>query len=661
MKNKTIQSSLIYGVILIIFFLPLLFGQSQNNLEPLAINDETIGYYQTNTCKISLLDVIRSNKNANIEYKLNNYSGLECYGKVTGLDKVDNKFIIYFGMNNLLNFIHQSIIWFCLLSVFLGFKKNIFHLNKFSFFIIPILFIFHFFGEESYYMGVGSNFNIDLNFENYFLLSFFLAFVLLTLSLENLLKENVTELIYFIPFLFLINGTYFGMNLNFFLILFSILGLKNLRKMKYYNLIYIAFASVWLINNKDKDIFFDVDKLRGFVNTSNTILSLVFWIIVFYLFINGLIYTFFQIDKKINFNRLISNFLISGALIVFFGLIGSINSLLNTFIFYIFGLNKNASSTLEGVVGNAWRGLSPSAELIGEYFAFAILLFALNKITTKEKVNVVEFSLLVINLFGLYRSHNRAAFTLLTVILLFFIFKESIFKRKYIFIALAIILCFGYFLFIFDYAYNSASQLILVESFRSSNIDIEWDVDNRTEKFVVDQDYKTLINTGNNKDALTNTQLKLIESFTSDRKIPFVPHVISLFSIFSIIINRSEKWGIFFSKYNPDLYNFLFGYGPQQLSEYHNGHQIKSSLSGLIIPHSSFLLFLIFFGITGILFLGYLLIKNINKADDNLNYSNYLLTFILINYLKSDSMLYLSGFVLLFLVISLNKDSFRYE
>ena len=73
---------------------------------------------------------------------------------------------------------------------------------------------------------------------------------------------------------------------------------------------------------------------------------------------------------------------------MFFGLIGSINSLLNTFIFYIFGLNKNGSSTLEGVVGNAWRGLSPSAELIGEYFAFAILLFALNKIATKEKVNV---------------------------------------------------------------------------------------------------------------------------------------------------------------------------------------------------------------------------------------------------------------------------------
>ena len=278
-----------------------------------------------------------------------------------------------------------------------------------------------------------------------------------------------------------------------------------------------------------------------------------------------------------------------------------------------------------------------------------------------EKVNVVEFSLLVINLFGLYRSHNRAAFTLLTVILLFFIFKDSIFKRKYIFVALVIILCFVYFLFIFDYGYNSASQLILVESFRSSNIDIERDVENRTEKFVVDQDYKTLINTGNNKDALTNTQLKLIESFTSDRKIPFVPHVISLLSIFSLIINRSEKLGIFFSKYNPDLYNFLFGYGPQQLSEYHNGHQIKSSLNGLIIPHSSFLLFLIFFGFTGVLFLGYLLIKNINKANNHLNYSNYLLTFILINYLKSDSMLYLSGFVLLFLVISLNKDSFIYE
>ena len=37
------------------------------------------------------------------------------------------------------------------------------------------------------------------------------------------------------------------------------------------------------ISSEDTDaIFFDVDKLRGFVNTSNTTLSLVFWIIVFF-------------------------------------------------------------------------------------------------------------------------------------------------------------------------------------------------------------------------------------------------------------------------------------------------------------------------------------------------------------------------------------------
>tara|TARA_B100000579_G_scaffold102572_1_gene81647 strand:+ start:1631 stop:3619 length:1989 start_codon:yes stop_codon:yes gene_type:complete len=662
MSNKVIKFSVISVSLILIVLLPFLISQNENDLDPVPINDESIGYYQTNTCKISLIDVVVTNSNKNIEYKLNNYSGIDCYGKVTGLDKVGTKYIVYFGMNNLINFIHQSLIWFCLLSLFFGTKKKeIFRLDTFSLLIIPALYMFHFFGEESFYIAVGSNFNSDLNFENYFMLSLFVGLILLTISLENLLRSNLSDLIYFVPFLFLINGTFFGMNLNFFLILFSILGIKNLKKLKYYNLIYIGFASLWLLNHIEKSIFFDVDKLRGFVNSSNTTYSLLFWIIAFYLLINGLIYTYFQIDKKINFDRLINNFLISGSLIVFFGLLGTINSFLNTFIFYIFGLNKNGSTTIESVVGNAWRGLSPSAELIGEYFAFAILIYALNKISTKQKIKNTEALLLIVNIFGLFRSNNRAAFILLTLILLFFYYRDLILERKYIFILLIIILCFCYFFFFFDYDYNSGSQMILAESMRNSNIDIEWDNYNQAEKFLVEQDYKTLVKTGNNKEKLSNTQLKIIDSFTSDRKIPFLPHAISILSIISLIINRSEKWGIFFAKYNPDLSDFIFGYGPQQLSEYHNGHQIKSSLSGLIIPHSSFLLLLIFFGLSGVIFLIFLLIRKLKKSYNHLNYSNYLLIFIIINYLKSDSILYLSGFVLLSLVLSINKDSFGYE
>ena len=37
---------------------------------------------------------------------------------------------------------------------------------------------------------------------------------------------------------------------------------------------------------------------------------------------------------------------------------------------------------------------------------------------------------------------------------------------------------------------------------------------------------------------------------------------ISIFSIISYLINRSELWGIFFARYEVDLMEFLFGTGP---------------------------------------------------------------------------------------------------
>ncbi len=80
MKNKVIKFSVISVSLILVVLLPFLISQNKNDLEPVPINDESIGYYQTNTCKISLLDVVITNSNKNIEYKLNNYSGIDCYG-----------------------------------------------------------------------------------------------------------------------------------------------------------------------------------------------------------------------------------------------------------------------------------------------------------------------------------------------------------------------------------------------------------------------------------------------------------------------------------------------------------------------------------------------------------------------------------------------------
>ena len=128
-----------------------------------------------------------------------------------------------------------------------------------------------------------------------------------------------------------------------------------------------------------------------------------------------------------------------------------------------------------------------------------------------------------------------------------------------------------------------------------------------------------------------------------------VPNLISLVSIVSVIINRSEKWGIFIAKYNPDIGEFLFGYGPQQLSSYHNNH-ITNFNDGLVIPHSSLLNYQIFFGIIGVsfvlTFVIYVFLKNKNHL-----FKNYLLIYLVLNALKSDALLYFQNLVLLIIIL----------
>ena len=73
-----------------------------------------------------------------------------------------------------------------------------------------------------------------------------------------------------------------------------------------------------------------------------------------------------------------------------------------------------------------------------------------------------------------------------------------------------------------------------------------------------------------------------------------MPSFISIVNVSSYLINRSEKWGIFFAKYDPFI-EFIFGYGPQQITNYYFDHPTKYNY-GLFLPHSSLFNYLIFFG-----------------------------------------------------------------
>ena len=53
--------------------------------------------------------------------------------------------------------------------------------------------------------------------------------------------------------------------------------------------------------------------------------------------------------------------------------------------------------------------------------------------------------------------------------------------------------------------------------------------------------------------------INLLDMFTPSFNIKFVPNIVGFISIVSLFINRSEMWGIFIAKYNPNIFEFLLG------------------------------------------------------------------------------------------------------
>ena len=116
----------------------------------------------------------------------------------------------------------------------------------------------------------------------------------------HLFENRLGSLINFLPYVFLIYGTYTSLNLNIYLIIFSTLGIYSLVSFNFskkLTAVYFLFSLFWLLHLEQKDLNFDVDKLRGFINSSQSLTSLLFWILVFYLIING-VYFFINESKK---------------------------------------------------------------------------------------------------------------------------------------------------------------------------------------------------------------------------------------------------------------------------------------------------------------------------------------------------------------------------
>ena len=107
--------------------------------------------------------------NTNIYFNANDYADIRCFGKVTGVDKTTDSYMVSIGTNTSINLLLQSSLWFLLLFI-----PKIKSENKFSIrflFVIPILLTLQYFGENKFYTKTNILHSIDLSMKNYYLIT----------------------------------------------------------------------------------------------------------------------------------------------------------------------------------------------------------------------------------------------------------------------------------------------------------------------------------------------------------------------------------------------------------------------------------------------------------------------------------------------------------
>jgi len=658
-KNK------LYKIIFLVLIclLPFSLNLGEDKLEAKYLDQTTIGFYQTETCEFSVFEFWRSNSdNKNVIIKNDIVSPIECFGKVNGVDQANEVYYVYIGTNLNINLILQTLIWITLISL-IKYSEKESKSKLINLIFLTILFTSQLLSENDFYSYYNKNYNNLITQDNYFLLSIAIGFFIVFKLIDDIFSPRVSSLVNYFPYIFLIVGTFSSSNINFYLLVLSLFGLKNINLVTIknkYSLIYIFFSIIWLVNINEISTFFDVDKLRGFVSSSNSIGSSIYWILILYLIINGLLYLFKESIESLDIVKLKNSFLISGSIIVTLGTFGAFSTYINYFNFYFFGQNKNGMKTFTSVAGNTWRGFSASAEAIGEFHGIAILL-CLYLIYIKKNIRILDILLMCINIYGLYKANNIAAVMSSFLIITYYLLYEKISFKK---LKIRFVILFSFiFIFIFSIIYASfnpgisadyefLSQNLLIEALKNSSY-FEYGGNPEVTNLIYQSNYLDIKKLEDYEEKISGTTKIMVNNYISDNNIKFLPSFTSILSISSSLINRTEKWAIFIAKYNPDPTEFLFGSGPFILNNYYFSHQIKTD-GGLVLPHSSLLDILIFFGFLGVALGTFFLFKSLLKAK--MNIFTILSLFLFLNFLKSDSILYISSFVLLFIFVSLSYD-----
>ena len=663
LKNKNVLKVL-FTILLIVLPYSLNSSMSSEISTP-VLNTENLSFYQKNTCEISFFSFISTNLLLeNIEIRFDSYGEMNCFGKIQYIEPAQNKYVVFVGSHSLISIALQSVIWLTLISIIKKKGAN----NKFILesFLTALLFLFHFVGEESLYSQLNLNYSKNLTPDNYLLFGYFVTFLLICYFISEVCSNRIENLVLYLPFLFLINGAFINTNINFFVIVLVFYGFKNILKFEknvlIVNLIYFLFMLFWANNDLIIHGYFDIDKLNGFSASTNNDIALIFWNLTFLLVLNGL-YFLTNACPKITFKKLFNNFLISGFCTVFFGLLASSSIVLNKIIYLYFGQNKPSISQIQSIEGNTWRGFSSSAEMIGEFYGVVLLMTFYFLFIKKIRLNIYQALCILFILYGFFRANNIAALATLLAIVSYLLINHIIQSRStrllfYSFLITLITVTSFFILRQNTYAYMG--QSVVYEGLSISNIEIK-NNDNfqYVDRLLNERDYLSILDLFEERDEISSSLSFLTKTLSNQNNISNIPNPVAIFGTIALFINRAEKWGTFFAKYDPSGAEFYLGYSPLNLVNYNFDNQIVTN--GLVLPHSSVLSFLVYFGVIGItLIISFLLLKIYQNRKQNI-LVHLILIFLAVNFLKSDALLYLSSFVMFSFMFFIIEKEVSYE
>tara|TARA_B000000532_G_scaffold243647_1_gene240308 strand:+ start:61 stop:1992 length:1932 start_codon:yes stop_codon:yes gene_type:complete len=636
MKNKYIRKQISIKVIILLFLviIPFLNSDYSDNVYPEKITSD-LAFYEINTCSISLFEFLSNNLNVvyqdHYKIRFNDYSSIKCFGTITGIDQIGHVFYISIGTNVLINLFLQSFIWLTIISLISVNKKyRISIKDGVASLFSSLLLCFGIYSESRFYEK--KFFEIDLSiFTSY--RYFLIYFLFLNFFIFTIIQSRKDKIIQYLPFMFVFIGLYSGLNFYIYSLFFTTLGIRSI----FTNKTYLKFLGilnpillVWIYFSIGNNFYLDPDKIRGLSNTSFGATSIIFWSYSIYFIAIGIK----EFTKKrlgdFKIHLLVNKFIYSSLIIMTLGYLGSGNPLINFLNYYFLGLNKYGTDN-QSLFGFdkwneriAWRGFFPSAETIGEYFALSLLISFVYYLNIKKLD--LKIILLLIPLTGLLASNNKAAMVLLTACIFLKTIKTFNIYRSYKII------------------FFSFTFLMLIYFMGFGNLG-----------YSIDFTSRNFINIGNDY-AASNISSSLEYLNKIDNYSIFGVAILIIGQV-SFLINRSELWGIFLARYNPDLINVIFGSGTYSLAKHYSEMSISrykyatNIEMGFLLPHSSVLLILLFFGLLGVFSFFIFITARLNHFRKH-DYDYYLFGLLLtVSLLKSDSILYMPFLVMYLSII----------